>query len=121
MNAEDNISLNNIPWLDTSVITGRQEKQTFDIVDLADIVGSGESVGGVITRFVGAGTSQEAPQLQRIVARCGCEFYFVSFSSELDPVAEEMAPRVVVSGGVVFDVVHCQGLSFFIKPPPHNN
>ena len=97
MHAEDRISLSNIPWLDTSVITGRQEKQTFDIADLANIVGSGDSVGGVISRVVGAGTNQEAPQLQRIVARCGCDFYFVSFSAELDPVAEEMAPSVVVS------------------------
>ena len=42
-------------------------------------------------------TGQEPTQLQRIVARCGCEFHFVSFSPDLDPVAEEHAHEVVVS------------------------
>lgn len=99
---EDCINLNNIPWLDTTVITGRQSQQKtgFDIADLANIVGSGEAVGGVVTSVVGgttAGAAQDIPQLQRIVARCGCEFYFVNFSTELDPLAEGAAPNSVVS------------------------
>lgn len=99
---EDSVNLNNIPWLDLSVITGRQaqEKGGFDIADLANIVGSGEAVGGVVTAVVGgatAGAGQDVPQLQRIVARCGCEFYFVNFSTELDPLAESMTPNSVVS------------------------
>lgn len=99
---DDCINLNNIPWLDTTVITGRQSQQKtgFDIADLANIVGSGEAVGGVVTSVVGgttAGAAQDIPQLQRIVARCGCEFYFVNFSTELDPLAEGAAPNSVVS------------------------
>ena len=43
------------------------------------------------------GVGQEATQLQRIVSRCSCEFYFVSFSPDLDPVAEELAANIVVS------------------------
>ncbi|EDO41905.1 predicted protein, partial [Nematostella vectensis] len=91
----DTVSLDSIPWLDTTVITGRQPQKTgFGIADLADIVGSGEAVGGVITAVVGgatAGAGQEVPQLQRIVARCGCDFYYVNFSTDLDPLAREMA------------------------------
>jgi hypothetical protein len=98
---DDSINLNNIPWLDTTVITGRQSQQKtgFDIADLANIVGSGEAVGGVVTAVVGgatAGAAQDIPQLQRIVARCGCEFYVVNFSTDLDPLAESMAPSSLV-------------------------
>lgn len=78
------------------MITGRQNKNSFDIADLANIVGSGEAVGGMVDADVG-NTGQEPTQLQRIVARCGCEFHFVSFSPDLDPVAEEHAHEVVVS------------------------
>ncbi|RMX38549.1 hypothetical protein pdam_00010221 [Pocillopora damicornis] len=92
--AEDNIGLDSTPWLNTSVITGRQNKNSFDIADLANIVGSGEAVGGMVDADVG-NTGQEPTQLQRIVARCGCEFHFVSFSPDLDPVAEEHAHEVV--------------------------
>lgn len=60
-------------------------------------MGSGEAVGGMVSAVVGGVTGQEPTQLQRIVARCSCEFYFVSFSSDLDPVAEERAADIAVS------------------------
>lgn len=40
---------------------------------------------------------QEFMQLQWIVVCCGCEFYFVSFSFDLDFVVEEYVYEVVVS------------------------
>ena len=95
--AEDTIGLESTPWLSTSVITGRLDKNSFDIADLANIVGSGEAVGGMVNAVVGSGARQEPTQLQRIVARCSCEFYFVNFSPDLDPVAEEHAHEIVVS------------------------
>lgn len=102
--AEDSIGLDSTPWLSTSVITGRQDKNSFDIGELANIVGSGEAVGGMVNAIggmvnavVGSGAKQEPTQLQRIVARCSCEFYFVNFSPDLDPVAEEHVHEVVVS------------------------
>lgn len=95
--AEDNIGLDSTPWLSTSVITGRQDKNSFDIAELANIVGSGEAVGGMVNAVVCSGAGQEPTQLQRIVARCSCEFYFVYFSPDLDPVAEEHVHEVVVS------------------------
>lgn len=79
------------------MITGRLDKKAFDIADLANIVGSGEAVGGMVSAVGGKGAAQEPTQLQRIVARCSCEFYFVSFSPDLDPVAEEHAANTVVS------------------------
>ncbi|XP_020627121.1 protein KIAA0100-like isoform X2 [Orbicella faveolata] len=93
--AEDNIGLDSTPWLSTSVITGRQDKNSFDITELANIVGSGEAVGGMVNAVVGSGAGQEPTQLQRIVARCSCEFYFVNFNPDLDPVAEEHVHEVV--------------------------
>lgn len=60
-------------------------------------MGSGEAVGGMVNAVIGGATGQEPTQLQRIVARCSCEFYFVSFSPDLDPVAEEHAAEIVVS------------------------
>ena len=96
------IGLDSCPWLSTSVITGRLDKNSFDIADLANIVGSGEAVGGMVNA-TGAGPGHEATQLQRIVARCSCEFYFASFSSDLDPVAEEHAANIEVSGTVSHD------------------
>ncbi|XP_068677612.1 bridge-like lipid transfer protein family member 2 isoform X2 [Montipora foliosa] len=92
--SEDNIGLDSTPWLSTSVITGRLDKNSFDIADLANIVGSGEAVGGMVNAYVGRLTGQEPTQLQRIVARCSCEFYFVSFSPDLDPIAEEYAANI---------------------------
>ncbi|XP_078363340.1 bridge-like lipid transfer protein family member 2 isoform X2 [Oculina patagonica] len=93
--AEDTIGLESTPWLSTSVITGRLDKNSFDIADLANIVGSGEAVGGMVNAVVGSGAGQEPTQLQRIVARCSCDFYFVNFSPDLDPVAEEHAHEIV--------------------------
>ena len=63
---------------------------------LREVVGSGEAVGGMVSADVGRVTGQEPTQLQRIVARCSCEFYFVSFSPDLDPVAEEHAANIPV-------------------------
>ena len=67
------------------------------MADLSNIVGSGEAVGGMVSAGVGRVAGQEPTQLQRIVSRCSCEFYFVSFSPDLDPVAEEYAANISVS------------------------
>lgn len=96
MGSEDNIGLDSTPWLRTSIIT-RSDKNSFDMADLANIVGSSEAVGGMVSAGEGRVAGQEPTQLQRIVSRCSCEFYFVSFSSDLDPVAEEYAANIAVS------------------------
>ena len=47
------------------------------VVSLPDMVGSGQSVGGVISETVGG--CAPSVQLQRIVSRCKCELVFVSY------------------------------------------
>ena len=105
MGSEDNIGLDSTPWLRTSIITGRLDKNSFDMADLSNIVGSGEAVGGMVSAGVGRVAGQEPTQLQRIVSRCSCEFYFVSFSPDLDPVAEEYAANISVSLNVCCSAV----------------
>ncbi|KAK4026287.1 hypothetical protein OUZ56_015296 [Daphnia magna] len=71
----------NILWLSTDHIgsAARAESQTPSSLDyLPDMVGSGQSVGGVISETVG-GCDSSALQLQRIVSRCNCEIVFVSY------------------------------------------
>lgn len=61
-----------------------------DLPDIPHLVGSGRSVGGVVSETVGA-LSIENPgeaqpvQLQRIVSRCKCEFFYVSYGDTIDP------------------------------------
>ena len=66
----------NILWLDTAHIGSNRESQV--VLDLPDMVGSGQSVGGVISETVG-GCDSSALQLQRIVSRCNCELVFMSY------------------------------------------
>ena len=64
-----------------------------DLSDLCNIVGSGDSVGGMIGNIVGS----SALQMQRIVSRCGCEFYYASFDDELEPGVEGVPVTETVS------------------------
>jgi len=50
------------------------------VEDLPDMVGSGQSVGGVISETVGGCDS--SVELQRIVERCNCELVFVSYGQD---------------------------------------
>jgi hypothetical protein len=43
------------------------------------VLGSGDSIGSLVGNMVVTNT-----KLQRIVARCGCEFYYASFDDELE-------------------------------------
>lgn len=67
------------------------------ISDLPDLVGSGQSVGGVVSSTVGATSDPtSAPmQLQRIVSRCGCQFFYASFGENVDPSSLEEVPPLV--------------------------
>ena len=70
----------NILWLSTDHIgsaAARAESQV-SLDYLPDMVGSGQSVGGVISETVG-GCDSSALQLQRIVSRCNCEMVYVSY------------------------------------------
>ncbi|XP_043282717.1 protein KIAA0100 isoform X2 [Venturia canescens] len=81
-NIDDNID-DNIMWLTLDNI---QEKDSTVIAGLPDVpalVGSGQSVGGVVSQTVGGGGGLQH-QLQRIVSRCKCEFFYVGYGQSLD-------------------------------------
>lgn len=72
---------------------------------LPDMVGSGQSVGGVISETVGGcDSSSAALQLQRIVSRCNCELVYVSY------------------GQNTLDLDHdLEALTMDIPPPPSDD
>ncbi|XP_050696104.1 protein KIAA0100-like [Eriocheir sinensis] len=75
--------MDNIMWLTMENI---MEKDAQVINEIADIVGSGQSVGGVVSQTVGTmDEGDDELQLQRIVSRCSCSFFYVSYGeTDLD-------------------------------------
>lgn len=75
-------------WLSLDNIEDRSSKL---IGDLPDLIGSGHSVGGVVNSVADADENSNSPvesstvQLQRIISRCSCQFYFVTFNEDVDP------------------------------------
>lgn len=59
--------------------------------DVSAIVGSGQSVGGVVSQTVGGGGGSQH-QLQRIVSRCKCEFFYVGYGQILDAESLDEVP-----------------------------
>ncbi|KAG7211126.1 hypothetical protein KM043_010452 [Ampulex compressa] len=114
-NIDDNID-DNIMWLSLDNI---QEKDSTVIAGLPDVpalVGSGQSVGGVVSQTVGGGGGPQH-QLQRIVSRCKCEFFYVGYGQALDagsvdqvppPPREEVSPweRKELSAADAFTLMH---------------
>ncbi|XP_014476959.1 PREDICTED: protein KIAA0100 [Dinoponera quadriceps] len=89
-NIDDNID-DNIMWLTLDNI---QEKDSTVIAGLPDVpalVGSGQSVGGVVSETVGGGGGPQH-QLQRIVSRCKCEFFYVGYGQTLDVGSVDQVP-----------------------------
>ncbi|XP_018056336.1 PREDICTED: protein KIAA0100 [Atta colombica] len=114
-NIDDNID-DNIMWLTLDNI---QEKDSTIIAGLPDVpalVGSGQSVGGVVSQTVGGGGGPQH-QLQRIVSRCKCEFFYVGYGQTLDvgsvdqvpaPPREEVSPweRKDLTAADAFTLMH---------------
>ncbi|CAG9784047.1 unnamed protein product, partial [Diatraea saccharalis] len=71
--------LENIQWVSVEEISERWAgAEISTLPDVPRLVGSGHSAGGVIGRTVGPGADTGLAQLQRIVSRCACEFYYLS-------------------------------------------
>ena len=87
----DSLKEETILWLTKDKIEA-SEKQ---IEDLPELVGSGQSVGGVVS--FSAGHAQEGTgqtQLQRIVSRCKCEFYYVAYGeNSLEAITDYRIPK----------------------------
>lgn len=101
VSAEDNYGeMAEIMWLTVDNIQEKDREQVInEYPDLPHLVGSGQSVGGVVSETVGASTcsvdgEKHPTQLQRIVSRCKCEFFYVSYGDTIDPntVGEVPAP-----------------------------
>ncbi|KAK3862517.1 hypothetical protein Pcinc_031627 [Petrolisthes cinctipes] len=73
---EKETQMDNIMWLTMNNI---MDKDSQVISQIADIVGSGQSVGGVVSKTVGSKDEDDGMQLQRIVSRCNCNFFYVSY------------------------------------------
>uniref|UniRef100_A0A146MBQ1 UPF0378 protein KIAA0100 n=5 Tax=Lygus hesperus TaxID=30085 RepID=A0A146MBQ1_LYGHE len=71
----------NIMWLNVDNIKEKSETLIAELPDVPQLVGSGQSVGGVVGETVGASsiTNDHSLQLQRIVSRCKCEFFYVAY------------------------------------------
>ncbi|KAH8380297.1 hypothetical protein KR009_009804, partial [Drosophila setifemur] len=93
VSAGDNSSLleREIMWLTVDNIQDKDETVINDMPDdISHLVGSGRSVGGVVSETVGAFLSDNSGgaqpvQLQRIVSKCKCEFFYVSYGDAIDP------------------------------------
>ncbi|XP_045542824.1 protein KIAA0100 [Papilio machaon] len=69
----------NIQWVSVEEIEERWSgAEISTLPDVPRLVGSGHSAGGVIGSTVGPGNDAGLAQLQRIVSRCACEFYYVT-------------------------------------------
>ncbi|KAI4455969.1 antigen mlaa-22-related [Holotrichia oblita] len=91
VNADKNETLNeNIRWLTIDNIQEKESTVISEIPQVPNMVGSGVSVGAVVSDTVGASILGEgAPiQVQRIVSRCKCEFFYVGYgTNSVDPAA----------------------------------
>lgn len=96
----DSLLDENIMWLTVDNIQEKDKDATVinELPDLPHLVGSGQSVGGVVSETVGApgllGHGEAHPiQLQRIVSRCKCEFFYASYGDTIDPGSLTEVPR----------------------------
>lgn len=72
-------------WLTVYNIQEKDEAEISEPSEVPNMVGSGVSVGAVVSDTVGA---SNASQLQRIVSRCKCEFFYASYGDiSVDPAA----------------------------------
>ncbi|XP_005187021.2 protein hobbit [Musca domestica] len=86
----DSLLEKEIMWLTVDNIQDKGDAVINDLPDIPHLVGSGRSVGGVVSETVGASSSENSGgsqpiQLQRIVSRCKCEFFYVSYGDTVDP------------------------------------
>ncbi|KAF7489462.1 Uncharacterized protein SSS_04779 [Sarcoptes scabiei] len=88
------LQIHQITWLDLDDI---EEPNNKEIAEIPDLVGSGRSVGGVVNSEAGGSTCTESVntvpiQLQRIVSRCRCKFFYASYGENVDTNNYEVVP-----------------------------
>lgn len=91
----DFVKNDDIVWLSIDNI---QQKNNLTISQLPDLVGSGQSAGGVVTAAIvnpnmnSEESSKTSVELQRIISRCGCQFFYVNFAEDLDNETQDIPP-----------------------------
>lgn len=91
----DSVKNDDIVWLSIDNI---QQKNNLTISDLPDLIGTGQSAGGVVTAAIvnpnmsSEESSKTSVELQRIISRCGCQFYYVNFAEDLDSETQDVPP-----------------------------
>jgi len=96
----DSVKNDDIVWLSIDNI---QQKNTNNLPNL--VLESGElglsgqqSAGGVVTAAIvnpnmnSEESSKTSVELQRIISRCGCQFYYVNFAEDLDSEIQDVPP-----------------------------
>ncbi|CAG9812625.1 unnamed protein product [Phaedon cochleariae] len=80
---ENDSSDENIMWLTVNNIQEKECEEISEPSEVPNMVGSGVSVGAVVSDTVGPSDSR---QLQRIVSRCKCEFFYADYGDiSVDP------------------------------------
>ncbi|BFZ05396.1 hypothetical protein BsWGS_08435 [Bradybaena similaris] len=85
----NNYEGDNIPWLSRENV---EDRANTDLSGLPEMIGSGQSVGSVVssavTGVMPAASDQSGPadtvQLQRIIYRCSCKFFYANYG-DVDP------------------------------------
>nr|XP_054749338.1 bridge-like lipid transfer protein family member 2 isoform X1 [Lytechinus pictus] len=88
-----------VKWLAISNIE-KNPNHNRSVTDVPALVGSGDSVGGVVSDTVGGASEDvenDTVQLQRIISRCSCRFYYNMYGRDVDP---DVAAQVLARGDV---------------------
>lgn len=87
---ENDSGYDNIMWLTVDNIQEKESAEISEVSEVPNMVGSGVSVGAVVSDTVGPSNDR---QLQRIVSRCKCEFFYADYGDiSVDPEAVGEVP-----------------------------
>lgn len=78
-------------WLEVKNIEEHRERSLDSVQELME---SGQAVGGMVTTTTDwnqPAEAQQAQQVQRIISRCNCRMYYISYSHDIDP---ELATQI---------------------------
>ncbi|XP_074869814.1 bridge-like lipid transfer protein family member 2 isoform X2 [Carettochelys insculpta] len=78
-------------WLEVKNIEERRQRSLDSVQELME---SGQAVGGMVsttTDWNHPSEAQQPQQVQRIISRCSCRMYYISYSHDIDP---ELATQI---------------------------
>uniref|UniRef100_G1QQQ2 Bridge-like lipid transfer protein family member 2 n=1 Tax=Nomascus leucogenys TaxID=61853 RepID=G1QQQ2_NOMLE len=84
-------------WLEVKNIEEHRQRSLDSVQELME---SGQAVGGMVTTTTDwnqPAEAQQAQQVQRIISRCNCRMYYISYSHDIDPeLATQIKPPEVL-------------------------